>query len=95
MDLTIAGIIAFVTYLIGQVTKKFGWVNKKYIPYQNAAIGLISGILCWLLDLEPNVMRAIGVCVIASFGAGGAYDCATVKHSEVELEYDTEMEDEQ
>jgi ribose/xylose/arabinose/galactoside ABC-type transport system permease subunit len=93
MDLTITSIIAFVTLLAGQVTKKFGWVNKKYIPVQNLIIGLISGVICWLLDLEPELVKAILTCVIASYGAGGLYDNLTIKTSEVELEYDHELDE--
>jgi hypothetical protein len=93
MNLTITGIIAVVTYLMGQITKKLGWVNKKYIPIQNIVIGLISGVLCWLVDLEPDIVKAIIACIITCLGTGGAYDLATINHSEVELEYDTEMGD--
>lgn len=95
MDLTIASVIAFVTLLLGQITKKLGWVNKKYIPIQNLVIGLVSGAICWLLELEPNIIKAIITCVIAGYGAGGLYDNLTINGSEVELEYDTEMGDEE
>jgi hypothetical protein len=95
MNLTISTIIAFVTLLLGQITKKLGWVNKKYIPVQNLVIGLLSGVICWLLELEPNVIKALITCVIASYGAGGLYDNITINTSEVELEYDPEMGDEE
>lgn len=95
MDLTIASVIAFVTLLLGQITKKLGWVNKKYIPIQNLVIGLVSGVICWLLELEPNIIKAIITCVIAGYGAGGLYDNLNINKSEVELEYDTEMGDEE
>ena len=95
MNLTISTIIAFVTLLLGQITKKLGWVNKKYIPIQNLVIGLLSGVICWLLELEPNVIKALITCVIASYGAGGLYDNITINTSEVELEYDPEMGDEE
>ncbi len=95
MNLTIASVIAFVTLLLGQITKKLGWVNKKYIPIQNLVIGLISGLICWLLELEPTIIKALITCVIASYGAGGLYDNLTINKSEVELEYDNEMGDEE
>lgn len=95
MNLTITSVIAFVTLLLGQITKKLGWVNKKYIPVQNLLIGLLSGVICWLLELEPNVIKALITCIIASYGAGGLYDNLTINTSEVELEYDTEMGDEE
>lgn len=95
MNLTITSIIAFVTLISGQITKKLGWVNKKYIPVQNLVIGLISGVICWLLELEPNIIRALITCVIACYSAGGIYDNLTINTSEVELEYDPEMGDEE
>ena len=78
MNLTITSVIAFVTLLLGQITKKIGLVDKKYIPIQNLIIGLLSGVICWLLELEPNVTKALITCVIASYGAGGLYDNLTV-----------------
>ena len=79
MELTITGIVAFITLIIGQITKKLGLVNKKYIPYQNLAIGIISGLICWLIELEPNFTKAILSCLIASYGAGGLYDNLTIR----------------
>lgn len=79
MELTVTGIIAFVTLILGQITKKLGWIDKKFIPYQNLVIGLISGVICWLVELEPNIMVAILSCLIASYGAGGLYDNLTIK----------------
>lgn len=79
MELTITGIIAFVTLILGQITKKLGWIDKKFIPYQNLVIGLLSGVICWLVELEPNILVAILSCLIASYGAGGLYDNLTIK----------------
>lgn len=78
MELTIAGVVALVTLILGQITKKLGLVDKKYIPYQNLVIGLVSGLICWLVELEPNVTVAILSCLIASYGAGGFYDNLTI-----------------
>lgn len=82
MELTITGIIAFVTLILGQITKKLGLVDKKYIPYQNLVIGVISGLICWLVELEPNLGIALLTCIIASYGAGGFYDNLTIKKEE-------------
>lgn len=78
MNLTITTVIAFVTLLLGQITKKLGLIDKRYIPIQNLVIGLLSGVICWLLELEPTIIKAIITCVIASYGAGGLYDNLTV-----------------
>lgn len=82
MELTIATVIAFVTLILGQITKKLGLVDKKYIPYQNFVVGLVSGLICWLVELEPNLGVALLTCVIASYGAGGFYDNLTIKKGE-------------
>lgn len=74
MELTIPSVIAFVTLILGQITKKFGWINKKFIPYQNLVIGLVSGVICYLTGLKDNVMTSIFTCVVASYSAGGIYD---------------------
>lgn len=79
MELTIASVIAFVTLIIGQITKKAGLVDKKYIPYQSAVIGLISGIIVWVTDLEPNILNAMITCLISSLSASGLYDVVEIK----------------
>lgn len=86
MELTITGIIAFVTLILGQITKKLGWMNKKFIPYQNLVIGLISGLICWLVELEPNILVAMLSCLIASYGAGGLYDNLTIAKNNEDIE---------
>jgi hypothetical protein len=74
MTLSIASIIAFVTLILGQITKKFNLVNSKYLPFQNIIIGIISGLLVYLTGLEPNIYNAIITCLMSAFGAGGIYD---------------------
>lgn len=86
MELTVTGIIAFVTLILGQITKKLGWIDKKFIPYQNLVIGLISGVICWLVELEPNILVAMLSCLIASYGAGGLYDNLTIAKDNEDIE---------
>lgn len=78
MELTTNMIIVAVTLFLGQLTKKLGWIDKKYIPWQNLVIGLISGVICWVCELEANLPIALVKCVVASYAAGGAYDNLTV-----------------
>ena len=42
-------------------------------------IGIISAILCIVFDIEPNVLQAFVLCIMASLGAGGAYDLVMTK----------------
>lgn len=78
MELTVSGIVAFVTLILGQVTKKLGLVNKKYIPIQSVVIGLVSGFIVWLVELDPNIMSAMLTCLISSLAASGLYDTAEI-----------------
>ena len=76
MELTVSGIVAFVTLILGQITKKLGLVDKKYIPIQSVVIGLVSGLITWLTDLDTNIMSAMITCLISSLCASGLYDVA-------------------
>ena len=78
MELTIASIVAFVTLMLGSITKKFGLVDKKYIPYQTLCIGVISGILCYLTGLQDNVLISMFTCLLSSLSASGLYDAYEV-----------------
>lgn len=79
MEITIPSIITFVTLIMGMISKKFNIMNSKHIPFQNVLIGIVSGLLVFLTDLEPNILNAIITCLIASLGAGGLYDTIKAK----------------
>lgn len=79
MEITISSIITFVTFLMGYFTKKFDLIDKKYIPYQNILIGLFSGILVYITDLDSNIYSAILTCFISSMASGGIYDSFNIK----------------
>lgn len=85
-EMTIPTIISFatavITYIFGLLAKKYNWIESKYIPWQNALIGILAGIIARCVGLTDNLGAAIVMCIIAAFGAGGGYDL--VKHSEVE-----------
>lgn len=81
--MTIESIIGLVTTIMtlifGYISKKFGIVNKKYIPIQNICIGVFSGILCYFAGLSDNLLVIILTCLISSLGAGGLYDATQTK----------------
>ena len=79
MEIIIPSIITFVTLIMGMISKKFSIMNSKHIPFQNVLIGIVSGVLVFLTDLEPNILNAIITCLIASLGAGGLYDTIKAK----------------
>lgn len=80
MEITIPSIITFVTLIMGMISKKFNIMSSKHIPFQNVIIGVISGLLVYLTDLEPNIFNAFITCLIASLGAGGLYDTIKAKN---------------
>ena len=52
MELTAFSVISLVTLIIGFISKKLKIVDKKYIPLQNVAIGIISGFIVYFADIE-------------------------------------------
>lgn len=79
MEITIPGIITFVTLIIGYISNHFNLIDKKYIPFQNITIGIISGVLVYIIGLESSISNAIIICLISSLGAGGLYDTLKTK----------------
>lgn len=77
-EVTLTTIISFttlvITYIFGILSKKFGWLESKYIPFQNALIGIIAGVIAFVLGLVEDLATAVIICVISAFGAGGGYD---------------------
>lgn len=87
MDITVemvmAVVTALVTYLFGFIAKKFKLVESKYIPMQNALIGLVAGLVCYCLKItEADMFTAIIYCVIGSMASGGTYDLAKISKGE-------------
>lgn len=74
------------TLLFGGLAKKFEWVETTYLPIQNVLIGILAGILCWLIDLNDNILTSILICLTSSLCAGGVYDVSQVKRKSVERE---------
>ena len=75
MEVTYLMIIALVTYILGALVKtKVDKIPNKYIPLQNVIIGLVAGIVCYLIKVEPNIVNSILLCLLATTGAGGVAD---------------------
>lgn len=79
MEITIPGIITFVTLMIGYISNHFNLIGKKYIPFQNITIGIISGLLVYLAGLEKSIYNSMIMCLISALGAGGLYDTIKTK----------------
>lgn len=83
MDITIEALLGMcnivITYIFGILSKKYNWVETKYIPLQNLFVGVIAGILAWLIGLSDNVIVSIVACLVGSFTAAGLYDTIKIK----------------
>lgn len=85
MDITYVIIISIVAYIFGAITKCFiDTVPNKYIPIQNVLIGVFSGITCYIMKIEPNLVQALIMCIVATMGAGGIADLINIKNKEGE-----------
>lgn len=69
---------AFITLVMGAMAKKFNWVTKNYIPYQNLIIGIIVGIIAYCTELVENPISAIITGCASTLMAGGIYDVTKV-----------------
>lgn len=79
MEITYMVIVYVITLICGAITKAFiKTIPSDYIPLQNAIIGIISGLICYFIKLEPNLVQALVLCILSAFGAGGTYDLKKV-----------------
>lgn len=83
MEITYVVVIAIIAYICGAITKIFvDSIPNKYIPIQNVIIGVISAIICYFTGIEPNLLQAIVLCLVATMGAGGIADLINIKNKE-------------
>ena len=81
MEITYVIIIAIVAYICGAITKMFiDNVPNKYIPIQNVAVGIVSALICYFTGIEPNLLQALVLCIVATMGAGGIADLINIKN---------------
>ena len=83
MEITYVIIIAIIAYIFGAITKVFiDTIPNKYIPIQNVVIGIISALVCYFTGIEPNILQAFVLCLVATMGAGGIADLINIKNKE-------------
>ena len=83
MEITYVVVIAIVAYILGAITKTFiDKIPNRFIPLQNVVIGLISALICYFTKIEPNLLQAICLCMMATMGAGGVADLLKVYKKE-------------
>lgn len=59
----------FMTIIIGELSKRFSWIEKKSIPLQNIIIGLIVCAVQYFITKDINVAVSL-----SGLMSGGAYD---------------------
>ena len=84
MEITTVSVITIVTiivtYVFGIIAKKIPCIKDEYIPLQNIVIGLASGIICGILNIEGlDVGTGMIICLSSSLGAAGIYDATKIK----------------
>ena len=83
MEITYVVVISIVTYVLGAITKTFiEKIPNRFIPLQNVIIGLISAFICYFTKVEPNLLQAIVLCLVATMGAGGIADLLNMNKKE-------------
>lgn len=68
-----------ITFILGKLAKKFGWIESNYIPIQNLLIGVFGGAMVYAVGLHDNIVASIILCTLSAFGAGGIYDFTQTK----------------
>lgn len=79
IEIILTVVTAVITAFLGWAAKKWNWDTSDYIPFQNLAIAIVSGILFVATGLQANVIIAFIISFGASFGAGGLYDLIKTK----------------
>lgn len=81
MEITYVIIIGIIAYIFGAITKLFiEEIPNKFIPIQNVVVGVISAVICCFTGIEPNLLQAIVLCLVATMGAGGVADLINIKN---------------
>lgn len=82
MNITLSVVIMLVAYTFGAISKIFiDTLPNKYIPIQNVIIGLLSGILCFILGINTSILESILMGIMSTMSAGGLSDLINVKET--------------
>lgn len=82
-EMIMSVVTGLVTYIFGILSKKFNWIESKYIPIQNAIIGMVAGMICYVLKItEADLLTSIIYCIIGAMASGGTYDLTKTTNNE-------------
>ena len=82
IEIILTVVTAVITAFLGWAAKKWHWATEDYVPFQNLAVAIISGILFIVTGLITNAVFAFIVSFGAAFGAAGIYDLIKTKKEE-------------
>ena len=75
MEITYTVIVFIITYIFGAINEAcFEQIPNRFIPLQNVIIGIISGLICYFVGVETNLLQSLVLCFFAAIGAGGTAD---------------------
>lgn len=77
LELIFAVVTAVITGILGCLTKN-RVIPSKYIPLQNIAIGIISGLIAVYFGLFQDIPTALIMSLAIALGVGGAYDATQI-----------------
>ncbi len=58
-----------VTFILGELAKKYQFINNNLIPIQNLVIGVLSFVIDYIITRDIN-----GALIFSGLTAGGMYD---------------------
>ena len=83
MEITYVVVVFIITYIFGAITKVFvDAIPNKYIPIQNVLIGILSGLACYFMGVETDLITSLVLCFMSAIGAGGTADLMKVGEEE-------------
>lgn len=80
MEINYVVMVFIISYICGAINKTFvDEIPNKYIPIQNVFVGIVSGLLCYFMGLEENLLQALVLCFMSAIGAGGVADLKDIR----------------
>ena len=67
-------VTSITTYFFAEIAKKRNKDIKEMLPLINLVIGILAGILIYVLKLNDNLIYSIIISIYGALTAGGTYD---------------------
>ncbi len=79
-------VTSITTYFFAEIAKKRNKDIKEMLPLINLVIGIIAGILIYVLKLNDNLIYSIIISIYGAMTAGGTYDVIKKVTEDEEIE---------